>query len=67
MVAARLEEIERAMRGGGLGLAWDPNGKGKTAVRGAIGLFHESVLNGYPAALLLRCVPGSVLELQVRA
>lgn len=27
-----------------LGFAWDPSGKGKTAVRGGVGLFYENVL-----------------------
>jgi len=27
-----------------LGLAWDPSGKGKTSIRGGIGLFYENVL-----------------------
>jgi hypothetical protein len=27
-----------------LGFAWDPTGKGKTSVRGGIGLFYENVL-----------------------
>ncbi|HKO97977.1 MAG TPA: carboxypeptidase regulatory-like domain-containing protein [Pyrinomonadaceae bacterium] len=30
-----------------IGLAWDPFGKGKTAVRTGYGIFHEQFLNGF--------------------
>lgn len=44
-----------------LGLAWDPTGKGKTAVRGGIGLFYENVLTIVaPADPLFRTPTGDV-------
>ena len=36
-----------------LGFAWDPTGKGKTSVRGGIGLFYENVLANIAAFDLL--------------
>jgi hypothetical protein len=44
-----------------LGFAWDPKGKGKTAVRGGIGLFYENVLTIVaPADPLFRTPTGDV-------
>ncbi len=40
-----------------LGFAWDPTGKGKTVVRGGIGLFYENVLAYVPAFDLLNRAP----------
>jgi hypothetical protein len=36
--------LPNANLGPQLGLAWDPSGKGKTSIRGGIGLFFENVL-----------------------
>jgi hypothetical protein len=44
-----------------LGFAWDPNGKGKTSVRGGIGLFYENLLTVVaPFNTLNRLVKGDV-------
>ena len=44
-----------------LGFAWDPNGKGKMAIRGGIGLFYENVLTSVaPTDPLFRAPLGNV-------
>jgi hypothetical protein len=42
-----------------LGFTWDPSGKGKTSVRGGIGLFYENVLGNIAAFDLLNRAPKS--------
>jgi Carboxypeptidase regulatory-like domain len=39
------------------GFAWDPNGKGKTSIRGGIGLFYENVVGSVAAFDLLNRAP----------
>lgn len=44
-----------------LSFAWDPSGKGKTAIRGGIGLFYENVLTSVdPQDPLLRAPLGDI-------
>jgi hypothetical protein len=40
-----------------LGFAWDPNGRGKTSVRGGIGLFYENVIFSISVFDLLNRAP----------
>ena len=44
-----------------LGFAWDPNGRGKTSIRGGIGLFYENVLTTVsPTDPLYRAPQGQI-------
>lgn len=43
-----------------LGFAWDPSGKGKTSIRGGVGLFYENVLTSVNVDAPLRAPVGNV-------